>query len=290
MCSFPAYLDGNVMMRVAAEVQRRGCKAAQGEGSATGDALDEASLLRWQLDARRVRRAWSDVARDPRRPARDVRDPRDRRELFTRLGVDAVNAFVLALALATKRRSGTLPNILQLVTVSRLRCVPVGAAVVTTPTVQRFVDVLAGGGSAERAAEMLGATLASMAEQSRAERQKLSLRWTIEGFVRTRRGVARARTLAVMAATLGVLKAMGAVPEQRIVISHPEIMPEVPIVGRPGVRLPYVDQYGLHYQMFADAHGPHLHAGHEVEGPQRRLRVRHRGRAPRRGDRRRDRL
>jgi hypothetical protein len=159
---------------------------------------------------------------------------------------------VLALALATKRRAGTLPNILQLVTVSRLRCVPVGAAVVTTPAVHRLVDFLAGGGSSEHAAEMLGATLVSMAEPSRAERQKLSLRWTIEGFVRTRRGVARARTLAVMVATLGVLRAMGAVPQRRIVISHPEMMPEVPIVGRPGVKLPYVDPFGLHYQMFAD--------------------------------------
>jgi hypothetical protein len=40
-------------------------------------------------------------------------------------------------------------------------------------------------------------------------------------------------------------------PEQReAVVSHPEIYPEVPVVGRPGVRLPYVKHFALHYQMF----------------------------------------
>ncbi len=252
VCSFPAYLDGNVMMRVAAQVQRRGCKASLDAPSVRSAALDDAALLRWTLDARRVRQAWSDVARvrDDQPASFEIRTLG--RDAFTKLGVDAVNAFVLALALATKRRAGDLPNILQLVTVSRLRCVPVGAAVVTTPPVHRFVDLVASGGSSERAGELLHLALASMAEQSRIERQKLSLRWTIEGFVRTRRGPARARALAVMAATLGVLRAMGAVPARRIVISHPEIVSEVPIVGRPGIKLPYVDPYGLHYQMFAD--------------------------------------
>jgi hypothetical protein len=91
-----------------------------------------------------------------------------------------------------------------------------------------------------------------MARESRVERGQLSLRWTIEGFIRTRRGAARARALAITAATLGLLSAMRAVPKDRIVISHPESVPEVPIVGRPGVRLPYVSHYGLHYQLFPE--------------------------------------
>ena len=37
-----------------------------------------------------------------------------------------------------------------------------------------------------------------------------------------------------------------------VLVSHPEIYPGVPIVGRPGIRLPYVNCFGLHYQMMAD--------------------------------------
>ena len=37
-----------------------------------------------------------------------------------------------------------------------------------------------------------------------------------------------------------------------IVISHPEIYPEVPIVGRPGIRLPYAKYFGLHYQILEE--------------------------------------
>jgi hypothetical protein len=36
---------------------------------------------------------------------------------------------------------------------------------------------------------------------------------------------------------------------REILISHPEIYPEIPVVGRPGIRLPYVKYFGLHYQI-----------------------------------------
>jgi hypothetical protein len=39
---------------------------------------------------------------------------------------------------------------------------------------------------------------------------------------------------------------------QEVLISHPKIYPEIPVVGRPGIRLPYVDYFGLHYQIMAD--------------------------------------
>ena len=53
-------------------------------------------------------------------------------------------------------------------------------------------------------------------------------------------------------AAAAALAAVGALPRERIILSHPEIFPEVALLGRPGVRLPYVSHFGLHYQMFAD--------------------------------------
>jgi len=41
--------------------------------------------------------------------------------------------------------------------------------------------------------------------------------------------------------------------EQReVLISHPGIYPNVPLVGRPGIRLPYVTYMGLHYQVWPE--------------------------------------
>lgn len=40
--------------------------------------------------------------------------------------------------------------------------------------------------------------------------------------------------------------------QRQILISHPAIYPETPLVGRPGARLPYVKYFGLHYQIFAE--------------------------------------
>jgi len=37
-----------------------------------------------------------------------------------------------------------------------------------------------------------------------------------------------------------------------VVLSHPAIHPEVYVIGRPGVRLPYVRYLGLHYQIMRD--------------------------------------
>jgi hypothetical protein len=36
---------------------------------------------------------------------------------------------------------------------------------------------------------------------------------------------------------------------REVLVSHPEIMDVIPVIGRPGVRLPYVRYYGLHYQI-----------------------------------------
>ena len=35
-------------------------------------------------------------------------------------------------------------------------------------------------------------------------------------------------------------------------VYNPEIYPETPIVGRPGIRLPYLKYFGLHYQILEE--------------------------------------
>jgi hypothetical protein len=252
ICSFSAYLDGNVMMRAAAELYRRAAAApVERDNRVTGNLVGVE--LDWALPHKLVYRAWRDVRRLQVQQQATFKIERIGRKTFEALGIDAVSAFVVALAWATKQIAGDLPNILQLVTVSNFRCVPIGAAVVTTPELRSFVDFMEKEPvDAAHAARLLIASLESQARECRAERQKLSLRWTVEGFLRTRRGLSRVVARSVTIATVGVLTALGVLTKDRIVISHPAIYPEVALLGRPGVRLPYVSHYGLHYQMFSD--------------------------------------
>ena len=63
---------------------------------------------------------------------------------------------------------------------------------------------------------------------------------------------------AIMAATSGILRLRRLrvknlrLFQQWITISHPRACAEVPVVGRPGVRLPNQQMFALHYQMFED--------------------------------------
>lgn len=251
ICSFPAYLDGNVMMRSAAELQRRAARVPlAGQGKSVR--LPEPENLRWNLDARLVRRAARDIRRIRRAQQATFEIRGIGREKLARSGLDPVSLFTVALALAVHRCVKRIPNIIQLLTVSRYRCVPVSGALVTTPAVRRFVElVMKGAVSAELWAPLRDAVQSELAE-CRTERSKLSLRWTLEGYIRTRRGISRALVSAVFASSVAALRAAGCLERDRIIISHPEIFAEVGMLGRPGVCLPYVSHLGLHYQIFAD--------------------------------------
>ena len=37
-----------------------------------------------------------------------------------------------------------------------------------------------------------------------------------------------------------------------IIISHPKIYDKVPVIGRPGIKIPYAKYFGLHYQIFRE--------------------------------------
>jgi len=253
LCSFPAYLDGNVMMRGATEIQQRALAVPVGDVGGPSELLEHRALP-WRAatrSSRLARRAWKDVRRVEDHQQATFTLGGKGRAAFESRGLDPVNTFVIALAIATRRMLGKLPNILQLVTVSKYRCVPVGGAVVTTPELLRAVEYMVDGGG-PAALGLLRASLESQVREVRAERAGLSLRWPIEGYVRSRRGLQRVLVSGVLASALAALAASRSLPGRPIVISHPEIVPGVPLVGRPGVRLPYVRHYGLHYQMFRD--------------------------------------
>jgi hypothetical protein len=253
--SFMAYLDGNVQTRSAAELWRRAARQPLDPSGAgpegTGRLIPPPRALDWKVSRRLARRAWRQVRRVQDDQVATFVISGVGRKQFNAAHVEPVGAFVLALALATKRRAGRVPAVLQLLTISKYRCVPVGAAIVTTaPEAGAFFACLEDERDRSKARSLLGAAIESQARECRSSRDRLALSLPIEMFIRTRRGPRRAFTFGVLVAAALALKATGSVGlKQDVIISYPTIYPEIDVVGRPGVRLPYVNHFGLHYQI-----------------------------------------
>jgi len=256
ICNFNAYLDGNVMMRGGAEIQQR---AAACVVSPSDQAIQPHPAppieLKWSLRPESTHRAQRDLA-----PFLDSQQATFAIEglgstFFAAHKVDAIPAFVLALQMTAVRLSAEPAKITQFLTMSRYRCMDLTTATVTTPEVLRFVDYMQAGtvDRAEARAAMQTA-IAAQVERCRLARERLPLEDIIGLAIFARRGLARAYTSAIFVLRALSLQWLGGVKRagRDIIISHPEIQPAIPLVGRPGVRLPYVRHFALHYQMWPD--------------------------------------
>lgn len=260
ICNFSTYLDGNTMMRVGAEIQRRACGCDLPTGSAIGAAgvLAPVEELPFETTPELVRLA--ERARAERRRIEDGQRATFTIEDYGRKhlsgpGVDPVPAFIAALAVTARELVGQHAGITQFFTMSRYRCMDMVTGDVTTPEVRHFVDaLLEGRGSQAEQRELLVQAAASQQEAARTLRRFLPLPTIINLFIREQKGLRKRIVIGSQGFVALVLKATGHLrpPAREILVSHPEIYPEVPVVGRPGVRLPYVKHFGLHYQIWDD--------------------------------------
>jgi hypothetical protein len=256
ICNFTTYLDGNTMMRGGAEIQRRGAACGL-DAPVVGDAaeLPAATELAWQIPPQMKERARLDFQR--------VRDDQQAtfeidgygRERFQELGLPPVPGFLLALQLASNRLVGQPARITQFLAMSRYRCMDLTTAMISTPEVMQFADYVAKGhGEEGRARALAEAAIAAQAEVQRKARQFMPIPTSIALFLRNQRGLARTWRAWIMTLRAKILARSGTFKEieREVLVSHPEIYAEIPVVGRPGVRLPYVKYFGLHYQIFPD--------------------------------------
>ncbi len=253
---FSAYLDGNTMMRGAAEIQRRAAAGPLAGPTGPRPANGRAHELRWQIDSAWQEQVEHDLAslRAPA-PATFVLEGFGR-SYFERQRVDAVPAFVVALQRTANRLAGQPAAITQFLAMSRYRCMDLVTGMMSTPEVQRCAAALDDPNvDAPLWGALLQAAHDSQAREARRARQAIPYDDLLALFMLSRRrGWPRQRALAVAAVTFGLLRAFGwlRVPGRQVLISHPEVYPEIPVVGRPGARLPYVRDFGLHYQILAD--------------------------------------
>ncbi len=257
--SFTAYLDGNTMMRGMAEIQQRAAAypfPAKNEAQRSDFLVKE---LEWELDERAL------PARLYQRALRESQACLDSqecsfelegygREFFERLKLNPVPAFVTALQSALNQLAGRPLAIYQFASLSRYRCMDVNPVKISTPALQELAQVL-NGSRPGRASELIGRAIESQLSELHAARQSLPLEMLLALFARTRQGAARLRALLSLIVCGLLLLLLGQLrldQRREVLISHPEIYPQVPVIGRPGVRLPYLKAFGLHYQIWPE--------------------------------------
>jgi hypothetical protein len=176
-------------------------------------------------------------------------------DLFASYEVNAIYAFVLALAMTARQMIGKVVEISQFMTMSRYRCMDLVTANMISPEVVQFVEYMQDKEvDRERAKQFLDMALKSQMQISHQARASLQFGKILALLIYAERGIRCNFISLVIGLSRRFLQILGLfkAPETDIVISHPDIYLEVPVVGRPGIRLPYVKYFGLHYQIMAD--------------------------------------
>ncbi len=254
-CSFNAYLDGNPMMRGSAEIQKRASKIPLPEFASQPAALLTFNQLNWQIPAQPLQKA-AEIAKqvvDNQQATFEIEDTG--KSYFEQAGLLPVPTFMVVLDMAHKQLFNKHLNILQYLSMSKYRCMNLTNANATTEAVKRFTDYVLGDSfDAEQARTLLQEAIESQRQAYRAARKHFPPAKIISLFVTTRKGLAKMWVSLLLGLSILILKIFGKYQPESMDVpaSHPDIFEEIPVVGRPGIRLPYARYYGLHYQLWKD--------------------------------------
>ncbi|NOX38148.1 MAG: choline/carnitine O-acyltransferase [Calditrichaeota bacterium] len=275
ICNFNTYVDGNPMMRFGAEIQERACRVPVRKGrSSTASKTLAVEPLSWVVKDEWRRLAEKDVQWvTDYQPATFVIDGIGQ-QTFLSHQLRPVPVFVIALQMAVQRLLGHPVNISQYLTMSRYRCMDLAIALVSTPEVNRLVQqLLQGVDRKETIMPLLQEAIRSQELAAREARKYLSLQKMLSLFLLTRTPWQRLYVMGIASVTVLMLRLLGLHRPRlsEVVLSHPIIYPQVPIIGRPGIRLPYVRYFGVHYQIMKDRIVLTLMPGIRWSIPNRRL-------------------
>ena len=253
MLNFNTYIDGNPMMRGSAEIERR----AEQIPLETDDAatLDAPKELRWQLNPMFIERA-TEVARTvlDDQKATFVLDGFGK-TFYQNKNLAPVPAFMVAVDMAAKTLIGQHVHIAQYLSVSKYRCMNLANADATTPEVQAFVDYVEQEDfDKAEARKLMEAAIESQRKAYSKARKNMPPSQVISIFVSSQKGFKKLWITFMLATAMIFLRLLGLYKseEMQAVASHPDIKSEIKVVGRPGIRLPYIKYLGFHYQIMDD--------------------------------------
>ena len=253
MLNFNTYIDGNPMMRGSAEIERRAEQIpVETDDAATLDAPKE---LRWQLNPMFIERA-TEVARTvlDDQKATFVLDGFGK-TFYQNKNLAPVPAFMVAVDMAAKTLIGQHVHIAQYLSVSKYRCMNLANADATTPEVQAFVDYVEQENfDKAEARKLMEAAIESQRKAYSKARKNMPPSQVISIFVSSQKGFKKLWITSMLATAMIFLRLLGLYKseEMQAVASHPDIKSEIKVVGRPGIRLPYIKYFGFHYQIMDD--------------------------------------
>jgi len=256
ICNFNAYVDGNTMMRGVAEIQRRALDVAVPHPlPAAEKPLTPAKALSWNVPPEAVAQARKDLEWVRGDADATFLLPGFGKTFFAQRELPPVPTFIVALAMATRKLVQRPVHIAQFLSMTKYCCMGVLTEIVTTPEMNQFIDYVLGDEvEADVAMRLLADANESQKQVVRAKRSYFPLRNILSLFMSTQKGFGRAWSMGVLALTVGILRLFGRYEQKDVdvIASHPAIYPEIPVVGRPGIRLPYAREFGLHYQIWDD--------------------------------------
>lgn len=255
--NFTTYLDGNPMARSAAEIQKRAAlhvlaSSAAGTSAAISNPLPGAKELCWSIKPEIEQTAQQESLEITDHQNATFEIPGIGRRLFEAGGLSAVPTFITALQMTTDRLVGQPVQVTQFLTLSRYRCMDLETADVSTQDVIECAHLLnQDNPDPEKLYTSLRQAIRSQTEIMRQVRQAINLEVLIMLFLKQQKKVRQVFSTLLLVICMTTLMAMKALkpPQKEILVSHPDIYPEVSVFGRPGIRLPYVKYYGLHYQI-----------------------------------------
>jgi len=247
---FDAALDGNIMMRGAAEIQKRAvCLDLHSPKTSTETSIPSVTELTYKINKPCIIKAGKEVRLHMDNQTPTFYLPEIGRHFFQAHSVDAISAFMLSLHMTIFHFTGKAAMVEQAVTMSKFRCMGLTTANTTTPETKSFTEYVSKNDiHSEKAWELMQSALESQKQACRHARRALPFSQLIPLFLASLRGFKKINKL-VFAVTRMLL---GIKWSSDVIVSHPAIFPEATMLGRPGARLPYLNYFGLHYRMEED--------------------------------------
>ncbi|MGE3759765.1 MAG: choline/carnitine O-acyltransferase, partial [Pseudobdellovibrionaceae bacterium] len=150
--------------------------------------------------------------------------------------------FMIALQMASKKQIGRFASIIQLVNMSLYRGMGLNHALVSTPAVREFIDLAQKGESSkETLIESLEKAVKSYKAAQNEARAGMPTIHILHYWMMKASPLQKSIAVFFMLMTgIPGCKADG-------ITSHPKMYPGNRTVGRPGIYIPYLSMFGLHY-------------------------------------------
>lgn len=256
ICNFNTYVDGNTMMRSSAELQSRAAQISLEKNNSVANNLLQTSELKWKNANKYTKIIEQNFkwVKDEQEATFEIDALNN--DLYSALNLNRVAVFVIALQATMLELFGKSVNIKQFLTLSKYRCMDLTYAVVSTNEVNNFAELLFHNGRnrIQESIELLRSAVRSEEKEAKRQRKFMPFNKLVSLFIESKHGINKFYTIVIIGITILILKLLGYYKREQVevIISHPKIFKEIAVVGRPGIKLPYVKYFGLHYQIFSD--------------------------------------